>query len=181
MAFFTWIWPLTIFVAIVFLMLNAIAYWLWHKGYLWHFISFALFCIANFGAAILLFEVYSEIYPLESFYKEEFVKVTGQDFPRSGRFLFKSASYPSIQGDYESCALIEVSMDDFSRLRSNMPEHHRAPSPIDTECMINLTQVLGKVSILNEHFTGNATRQNEDTYWALIAEKPQVLIHYVTW
>lgn len=167
--------------ASVFLVLNVLAYWLRRKENILRFLSVALFAITNISAAAALFEVYTAIYPLESFYKEEFKKVTGLDFPASGRFLFKDASYPSWQGDYESCAIIEVSREDYVMLRSKMQKQQHTQNPIASECSDNLSKMLGNVTFVGEHFGGNAIRHDKYMYWALIAERPQAIIHYSIW
>lgn len=153
---------------------------LWTKGRIGRGISLAIFLFSFFVSAFISFKVYVEIYPLESFYKNEFMKVTGLDFPASGRFLFKEASYASFNGDYESCALIEVSAEDYLRLRTKIPEHHSAQSPFGSSCMDNLTHALGDVKLLADYYSNNDTRQ-EMLYWGLVTGKPRVFISYFTW
>jgi hypothetical protein len=166
---------LTVFVALI-----ALAFWFRRRGHVGRQISWVILCLTIVIAAVFSFEAYKKTYPLESFYKEEFVKVTGLDFPSSGQFLFKEASYPAFNGDYESCALIEVSMEDYMKLRSNIQKYHPAPNPISSSCMDNLTLFLGDVSLLAEYFYHD-TRKTKDVYWALVAEKPLVVFSYFQW
>ncbi|GAB2860775.1 hypothetical protein [Hymenobacter ruber] len=60
--------------------------------------------------------VYDAFYPSDSFYKEEFVKLTNFPFPATGNITKKSASYPDIHGDYAACAQIEVSRTEYDGL-----------------------------------------------------------------
>lgn len=59
---------------------------------------------------------YDAFYPSDSFYKEEFVKLTKLSFPATGDIIKKSASFPDQHGDYAACAQIEVSPTEYDRL-----------------------------------------------------------------
>jgi len=67
-----------------------------------------------------VFEMYRAIFPFDDFYQREFVRVTGLKFPASGKILKKNASYPDFHGDYESCALIQVSELDYEALKISL-------------------------------------------------------------
>ena len=60
--------------------------------------------------------VYDAFYPSDSFYKEEFAKLTKFPFPDKCTITKKSASYPDIHGDYAACAQIEVSQIEYDGL-----------------------------------------------------------------
>jgi hypothetical protein len=66
-----------------------------------------LFCI---------YEIHTAIWPGDDFYKSEFKNIVNIDFPNSGKFIRKDASYPDIHGDYCLCALIEFSEKDYQNL-----------------------------------------------------------------
>jgi hypothetical protein len=67
---------------------------------------------------MVLFGIYDAVYPSDSFYEGEFERVSGLSYPRSGVIRHKDSTYPDIHGDYSSCALIEVSADDYQRIRT---------------------------------------------------------------
>ena len=65
-----------------------LGYWLWGKGYVGKAAVLAFVFAIAFG-------IYTGVYPLESFYRTEFVEVTGVAFPASGRFKFLDRSATS--------------------------------------------------------------------------------------
>lgn len=145
---------------------------LWRKGGIRRVISTAI-------AAGVIFLVYSAIYPHESFYKEEFERVTRLPFPASGKFLFKEATYPDFHGDYTSCALLEVSEKDYEALKSKMRPQQSSLGVISSQCLHHLFQSFSNLEVASETYTDDPN--GEYNYWALVASRPAVIIHYVTW
>lgn len=77
--------------------------------------------IINYSYLFLLFVIpayitYNAFYPVKEFYIEEFKSVTHLDFPNSGKFVYKKASYPDFQGDYFSSSQIKLSQNDYKEL-----------------------------------------------------------------
>jgi hypothetical protein len=68
------------------------------------------------------YEVYTAIYPTDSFYVSEFERITLREPPPSAVIVRKDASYPTLQGDYCSAALITMSENDYLNLLRNMSE-----------------------------------------------------------
>ncbi|MGC4021703.1 MAG: hypothetical protein QM734_07050 [Cyclobacteriaceae bacterium] len=66
------------------------------------------------------YSVYTAIYPLDEFYKEDFKEVTGVDFPDQGKIIFKTASYPDIHGDYGSVSIVNVERDFYASLEKQL-------------------------------------------------------------
>jgi hypothetical protein len=156
-----------IFVLLVFIALEV---WLWRRGPIGKLVCLVLFSVP-------MFEIYAAVYPLESFYKTEFSRVTGNDFPVSGRFKFKETSFPDIHGDHTSCAVIEVSEKDYEVLHSKVGV--LTSSRAEDECMYHLWATLGKVDFLAE--SSECTPGGECTYWALVAGRREVVVHYSSW
>lgn len=74
-------------------------------------------------AALLLalsYPVYTAIYPTDSFYEQEFERITGRPFPASATIERKDASYPDQHGDYAACARLTVSPADYQRLLGHL-------------------------------------------------------------
>lgn len=86
---------------------------LWKKGGAWAFAGIAI-CVG------FSYSVYDAIYPSDSFYKDEFKRVSGMSFPESGVVTQKYSTYPDIHGDYASCALIELSTEDYNLLKKRL-------------------------------------------------------------
>jgi hypothetical protein len=71
------------------------------------------------------YEVYTAIYPTDSFYLAEFKKVTLREAPESAKVIMKDATYPDFHGEYHSEALIRVSKNDYSLLLNELTKDHR--------------------------------------------------------
>jgi amino acid transporter len=76
-----------------------------------------------FPATIILvvgYGAYVSLVPRDSFYKEDFEKYSGMNFPPSGKILKKYATYPDLQGEYISVALILISSSDYQTLKNEL-------------------------------------------------------------
>ena len=62
----------------------------------------------------------NSFFPSESFYKEEFKKVTLREIPKSAEFIVKSSSYPYFHGDYCSSSQIKLSKSDYKTLLNEL-------------------------------------------------------------
>jgi len=67
-----------------------------------------------------IYEVYTAIYPRDSFYYSEFKEVTLRDIPKSAVIIRKDASYPDFHGDYCSASLITLSTNDYNSLLNDL-------------------------------------------------------------
>lgn len=85
--------------------------WLARKGYKWVGIIVILSSIA-----FLFFNIYTAIYPLDSFYFDDFKKIASREIPNSASIIEKTASYPDFHGKYISCSLIKLSKLDYAKL-----------------------------------------------------------------
>jgi hypothetical protein len=148
----------------------ALEVWLWWRGP-----AGKLICIVLFAGLVL--GIYTDIHPSESFYRAKFSEVTGQDFPASGRFIFKETSAYDIHGDHTSCAVIEVSESDYEALHSKIEA--RSAYRAEDKCMYHLWETLAGAEFLAE--SSECASGGECTYWALVAGRPEVVIHYASW
>ncbi|AMM50393.1 hypothetical protein TH61_03240 [Rufibacter sp. DG15C] len=57
------------------------------------------------------------IFPLDSFYKDEFSHNTGIEFPISGTITAKASEYPDLHGDYWASAVIKLEEGDFNSIK----------------------------------------------------------------
>jgi hypothetical protein len=94
--------------------------WLTKKGI--KYVGLFLLIIAPIWTS---YEVYTAIYPLDSFYLSEFKEVTLREAPKSATVKNKDASYPDFHGDYCSASLITVSKDDYSSLLNELTNDKR--------------------------------------------------------
>ena len=94
--------------------------WLTKKGI--KYVGLFLLIIAPIWTA---YEVYTAIYPTDSFYFSEFKEVTLREIPKSATVKNKDASYPDFHGDYCSASLITVSKDDYLSLLNELTNDRR--------------------------------------------------------
>ena len=85
--------------------------WLAKKGYPHIGIIISLLIIG-----FETYTIYTAIYPLDDFYKDDFEYETKLKFPKSANIIAKDASYPDFQGQYVSDARIELSNGDYTSL-----------------------------------------------------------------
>ena len=64
--------------------------------------------------------IYTAIYPNEDFYKTDFKEVTDMEFPKSGKIIYKTASYPDQFGDYTSSFLVELDKEYITKLKTKL-------------------------------------------------------------
>lgn len=99
--------------------------WLLRRGYRRIALLFpaTIILVVGYGA-------YVSLVPPDSFYKEDFEKYSGVPFPASGKIIKKYASYPDLQGEYISVALIRLSSDDYQMLKEQL--NRTSGSAVDT-------------------------------------------------
>ena len=70
------------------------------------------------------------LYSTDNFIKSEFKYVTGIDMPSSGKIIHEYKSASDLNGDLESCAVIEFNDKDFAYLMAkfNKLEHNNHPN-----------------------------------------------------
>lgn len=100
---------------LVFTLLIVLYKWLLRHGFHKLALLFPALIIVVVG-----YGAYISLVPRDSFYKEDFEKYSGIDFPSSGRILKKYATYPDLQGEYISVALIRLSTSDYRTLREEL-------------------------------------------------------------
>ena len=79
----------------------------------WRLLAFIPLIIAGYF-------FYTAICPDEDYYKNDFKEVTKMEFPKSGKILYKTASYPDQFGDYTSSFLAEFENDYLQKLEANL-------------------------------------------------------------
>ena len=108
-----------------FVLLIVLYKWLLKKGYRKLALLFPamILVVVGYGA-------YISLVPGDSFYKEDFEKSCGVQFPASGSIVRKYVSYPNMQGQHISVALIKVSSADFGTLKEEL--NKASGSAVDT-------------------------------------------------
>jgi hypothetical protein len=100
---------------LVFTLLIVLYKWLLKRGFRKLALLFPALIIVVVG-----YGAYVSLVPRDTFYKEDFEKYSGINFPSSGRILKKYATYPDLQGEYISVALIRLSPSDYQALKEEL-------------------------------------------------------------
>ena len=64
--------------------------------------------------------IYDFIYPSDHFYEQDFIEVTGLNFPDDGVIIHKSTSLPDHFGDYSSKFFVQVNNSFYSELPAKL-------------------------------------------------------------
>jgi hypothetical protein len=156
-------------VIVLLLAITSIEIKLWRKGPKGRIAAVMILC--GMGSV-----AYFAIYPTDEFYRAEFEHVTGLAFPQGATFLFRKATYPDLTGDYMSCAVIAVSEEQYDDLRSKMRPAQASPSSRWPSCFGDSQRWPGDRAIAIESIE---TPLGEYKYWALVADRAEVIIFYV--
>lgn len=76
--------------------------------------------IALTPTALLVYVIWTSIYPNEDFYKVDFKEVTQIEFPEGSKFIYKSATFPDHFGDYTSVFMFETSEKEIEKLKDQL-------------------------------------------------------------
>lgn len=157
----------TLFIAIIAVILT---YLLWAK------VKFGKYMAIIF-IFFVSYQIYITLNPKNSFYITEFKKITKQEFPKSGKIIKKYATLPDIHGDYVSCALIELSENDYKTLKTFLKKTNNKKENTNALCDAKWFNEKGAIA-------NSLTHKKEGgsvSIWGLIKNKNQVFISYVSW
>ncbi len=130
---------------------------------------------------ILFYFVYIAFYPPDSFYEEDFLELTGVEFPESGEILYGEASYPDIHGDYQSAFIAKVDSDFFRDLPAYLLEHGLKKQANDFDSF-ELEDILGTKE--NTIIDAEYWVENENAtfyYVGFLSDERTLLIRRVSW
>lgn len=126
------------------------------------------------------YNIYTAIYPTDSFYYNDFEKVTSTEIPESSEIIRKDASYPTLTGDYCSASLIELSSSDYLKLLKDLQNDEKMEKIDDIIGSEQFDFVLGN---LNEsQIIYKFTRKIDDYpdhfyYIYFLDDKKSIIVH----
>lgn len=104
-------------------LISGVLYWIWKRGRIGKVASSAI-------GGWAVFHIITAIWPLDSFYLNEYSFHSGLNPLESAIVLDKHATYPDFHGDYYSEALIQLQEKDFQKLKLE------APLSMSEECYV---------------------------------------------
>lgn len=66
------------------------------------------------------FATYTALFPMDSYYKDEFKLNTGIDMPLSANIINKDCWYPDIHGKYWAAAIVKLNKNDYTLLNEKI-------------------------------------------------------------
>jgi hypothetical protein len=128
-----------------------------------------------------VYEIYTAIYPTDSFYFDEFKKVTSLDIPKSAEIINKTASYPDFHGDYISCSIIKLSKPDYKLLLDTISNDKDMLKNPDLGGSKQLDDVMEtkKVSDIKRAFTRNMPGKDYIAYIGFFDDDESVLVYFI--
>ncbi|TSD65981.1 hypothetical protein FFF34_000860 [Inquilinus sp. KBS0705] len=150
--------------------------WLAKKGYktvgLIIFVGFVFFIAYN---------IFTAFFPNDSFFYNEFQKVTSKKIPLSANIIAKTASYPDFHGDYASCSLIKLSKADYLQLLN---------SCINDKALSTNDQLIGseeldtvmknrKVEDIKTAFGQKVNVGDHYTYLGFFKDQETILVYFI--
>jgi hypothetical protein len=124
--------------------------------------------------------IFSAIYPDDSFYEENFKEVTKLNFPKNGKIISKSASYPDQHGDYSSSFLVELNPQNINALKRQIlnigfVECH-------DECQIKERKTV-ESDLENKQILQKYCRQQNSTYFevAFLSDQKSAVVTRASW
>ena len=154
-----------------------ISRWLTRRGI--RYVGLLLVIIAPIWTA---YEVYTAVYPTDSFYLSELEKVTLREAPKSATIINKYASYPDLHGDYCSVSLITLSSEDYSALLNGLINDKRL-TRINRDEIVGsreLEEILGgfKKENIAHHFTLNINeRRGDHLYIGFLDDRKTIVVN----
>jgi hypothetical protein len=115
-----------------------------------------------------------------AFSADDFKRATGHSLPESAHILKSESMNWDIHGDHDACALIEVSEQDYSRLRTAMrPTVSPDEKPSNAPCSKDMYATFAQYSAQVEEWAsweGGGFRR-----WVLVEDKPLIMVQVATW
>ncbi|WP_129876723.1 hypothetical protein [Mucilaginibacter terrigena] len=129
----------------------------------------------------LSYEIYTAIYPTDSFYFDEFKKVTSLDIPKSAEVIDKTVSYPDFHGDYTSCSIIKLSKADYTMLLDTL-DHNKSmlknPEIVGSK-ELGEVMIARKASDIKRSFSRDIPDKDYDTYIGFFKDGEHILVYFV--
>jgi len=114
------------------------------------------------------YEIYTAIYPTDSFYFKEFKDVTLREIPSSAKIIKKTASYPDFHGDYASVSLIRLSQKDYNSLLTELNNDNRIIKNGELIVSSEFDEVMGNLKTNNILYSFSRKIPNEEDHYLYI-------------
>lgn len=151
--------------------------WLTKKGI--KYVGMVLLIVAPIWTA---YEIYTAIYPTDSFYLSEFKEVTLREPPKSAEVIRKTASYPDFHGDYCSVSLIKLSRQDYTDLNKALLADKRIIKNGEFIGSREFDEIMGnfKIEQIKIGFTRQIPSEEDHYLYIGFLDDQQTIVVYVS-
>ncbi|GEM_PF-3550426 len=161
-------------VIVVLALLYVLVRWLWRKG------RYGRLLLAV-GFLGVLWSIYDAAYPPESFYAAELQRLVKVSLPAEAQFVYKTATYPDIHGDYSACFIVRLPAVAFEKLKVSIASEptHEAKS---FGCA-NMDKTLKPLNAMANQYTltKRATREDAEIFIDLVPNLNLAVISWYAW
>ena len=128
---------------------------------------------------LLIYMVYSAIFPADEFYKEDFKEITKLDFPEQSEILYKTASYPDQFGDYTSVFAVKTTNKNYQKVLNQIRKTGFVNKK-DSWYSPETNEALSKANenIKSEYFKEKA---GKNYYLAFLKDNKTIILRRISW
>jgi hypothetical protein len=124
--------------------------------------------------------IYTAIYPLDNFYKQDFKEVTGIEFPENGEIIYKSADYPDQFGDYASVSIVKVDKDFYQTLPNRL-NNKGLIEKVNDHGSSELDKAMTKIGNKEIEKEFSLEQDNVFYYVAFLSDKESIIVNRSSW
>lgn len=130
---------------------------------------------------LLIYSIWTAIYPSEDFYEDDFKEVTQIEFPKNSKFIYRDATFPDHFGDYTSVFLFETTKEETEKLKVQLEklkfEEIKDDKWHSSETKIALQKTKAKIS---RQYTYEI-EGGKNYYVGLFDDDKTILIRRISW
>ena len=159
---------------VVLALLYVLVRWLWLKG-----LYGRLLLAAGFLCALR--SIYGAVYPPDSFYTAELQRLVKVSLPAEAQFIYKTATYPDIHGDYSACFIVRLPAVALDKLKTSIASE--ATHETKSVGCGNMDKSVKPLNVMaNEYnLTKRATREDAEIFIQLISSQNLAVILWYEW
>jgi hypothetical protein len=157
-----------VFLLVILALLYVLVRWLWFKGRYGRLLLTA-------GFLGVLWLIYDAVYPPESFYAAELQRLVNVSLPAEAQFVYKTATYPDIHGDYSACFIVRLPAVALDKLKTSI-----ASEPAHETKSFGCAQKPLNAMANQYTLTKRATREDAEIFIELISNQNLAVISWYT-
>lgn len=137
--------------------------------------------LAFIPTLLLVYSVWTSLFPTEEFYEADYKEVMKLDIPSDARIIDKTATFPDNFGDYTSVFVIEMNANEFQKIETQLLNLKFSEMQKDNHYSPETSQTLARVKHnISKHYNYTA-QSGKDYYVALFDDGKTILVRRTSW